>query len=384
MGTRRGHGEGSIYQRKSDGKWVSSVDLGYVDGKRKRKTIYGKTRREVAEKLKVALRDQQQGLPVAVERQSVGQFLDRWLDDVVKPTVRPKTFATYAQIVRLYLKPALGRHQLAALTPQHVQAMMNARLGDELSARTVQHMRAVLRTALGQALKWGYVSRNVATLTDPPRVVNRRTKPLSPSQGQVLFEAARGDRLEALYRVALSLGLRQGEALGLRWEDIDFEARTLRVAQALQRVDGRLRFVEPKSAQSRRTVPLPETLAAALRAHRERQNEERLAAGDRWQETGLVFTSTIGTPLEPRNATRSFKALLARAGLPNIQFHDLRRGCISFLAAQGVHPRVIMEIVGHSQISLTMNTYAYVLPEVQREAMAVMDYLFPDDRNPSS
>lgn len=378
MSSRRGHGEGSIYQRESDGRWCATVTLGYRNGKRARKAIYGTTRKEVAEKLKVILRDQQQGLPVAVERQTVAQFLTRWLDDVVKPTTRPKTHASYAQLVRLYIAPALGRHQLATLEPQHVQALLNAKLQDGLSPRTVLHIRAVLRRALGQALKWGLVRRNVATLIDPPRAHRVEIRPLTPEQGRALLEAARGDRLEALYRVALSLGLRLGEALGLRWVDIDLEAGTLRVAQALQRVGGRLSFTEPKSAQSRRRLPLPEALARALTVHRARQRAERLRAGAAWHEHGLVFASTVGTPLEPRNVTRSFKALLTRAGLPDVRFHDLRHSCASLLAAQGHHPRLIMETLGHSQISLTMNTYAHVFPEAQRAAAATMDALFPD------
>jgi integrase len=384
MGKRRGNGEGSIYRRESDGIWCTSVDLGYVNGRRKRKVIYGKTRKEVAEKLKVVLRDQQQGLPIVVERQTVAQYLARWLADVVRPSVRPRTYQSYAMHVRLYLTPALGHYQLAKLRPEHVQAMMNQMLeaggkdGQGLSPRTVQYARAVLRRALNQALKWGMVPRNVATLVDPPRSRTPRFTTLTPEQGRMLLDAARGDRLEALYRVALSLGLRQGEALGLRWEDVDLQAGTLRVAVALQRVDGKLQLVEPKTDRSRRTLFLPTALVNALKAHRTRQLQERLLAGDRWRDSGLVFTSRIGTPLEPRNVTRAYKALLTRAGLTDIRFHDLRHSCASLLVAQGLHPRVVMETLGHSQISLTMNTYAHVLAEVQREAALTMDRLFPD------
>lgn len=307
----------------------------------------------------------------------VGQFLERWLADVVKSSVRPRTHQSYALHVRRDLGPTLGHHQLNKLSPEHVQAMINAKLAQGLSPRTVQIIRAVLRRALGQALKWGLVARNVATLIDPPRSTKPQIQPLSPRQGQILLEAARGDRLEALYRVALSLGLRQGEALGLRWSDIDMEARVLHVRQALQRVDGALRVVPLKTDRSRRSLPLPEVLVGALHDHRDRQREARRAAGDRWRETEFVFTSTIGTPAEPRNVTRSFKALLIRAGIPDIRFHDLRHSCASLLVAQGVHPRVVMEILGHSQISLTMNTYAHVLPDEQREAATIMDRLFP-------
>ena len=383
MASRRGHGEGSIHYKADKELWCSVIDLGYVEGKRKRKYLYGKTRKEVAEKLKVVLREQQQGLPVAVERQTVSQFLDRWLEDVVKQSTRPRTYDSYAQVIRLYIAPALGRHQLTKLEPQHIQAMMNDLLkrgGQDktgLSPRTVSYTRAILRKALNQAVKWGQVPRNVAVLVDAPRAKRHTIAPLTPEQGRVLLTAVQGHRLEALYRVAVSLGLRVGETLGLRWEDINLEAGTLRVNMALQRRKGSRELVEPKTDQSRRTLSLPTVLIAALRVHRTRQLEERLAAGSAWHDQGLVFPSTVGTPVEPRNLTRHFKSVLQAAELPDIRFHDLRHTAASLLVAQGVHPRTVMEILGHSQISLTMNTYSHVLQPAQREAAAHMDTLFP-------
>jgi integrase len=172
------------------------------------------------------------------------------------------------------------------------------------------------------------------------------------------------------------MGLRQGEILGLRWSDVDLEAATIRVTQALQRVNGRLDFVEPKSQSSRRTIPLPATVARALRAHRSRQLEERLAAGARWRESDLVFTTSVGTPLDCRNVTRRFQAALEGAGLPRLRFHDLRHTAASLMLAQGVPPRVVMETLGHSQISLTMNTYSHVIPALQREAADRMEAIF--------
>jgi integrase len=378
MSGRRGHGEGAIYQRESDGKWCCVLELGWANGKRKRKVVYGKTRKEVAEKLKVLLRDQQQGVPVAVERQSVEQFLTRWLEEAAKPAVRPRTYDSYALVIRLYLVPALGRYQLAKLTPEQVQTTLNELLARGLSPRTVSYARAVLRRALNQALRWGRVARNVAALTEPPRAKRHEITPLTREQGRVLLDAARGTRHEALYRVALALGLRMGEILGLRWQDVDLEGGSLSVAVALQRRKGSRELVEPKTTRSKRTMPLPPVLVAALRAHRARQLAERLAAGPAWQDWGLVFPSTIGTPIEPRNLTRHFKSLLQGAGLPDVRFHDLRHSCASLLVAQGVHPRMIMAYLGHSQIGLTMNTYAHVLPEAQREVAALMEALFPE------
>lgn len=384
MAKRRGNGEGGIYQRESDGKWCASVDLGFVNVKRRRKVIYGKTRKEVADKLKALHRDQAAGLNIAPEQQTVAQYLDRWLDTIITPHRRPKTAASYAQIVRLYLKPSLGQHQLAKLTPEHIQLMLNRLLedggvhGEPLSTQTVHYVHSVFRRALNQALKWGSVSRNVAVLVDPPRVEKHTISVLTPEQGQLLLSTAAGHRLEALYTVALLLGLREGEVLGLRWSDIDFAAHTLRVGQTVQRVSGRLLLAPPKTESSKRLLPLPMKVERALARHAERQEEERAAWGEGWNAAGLVFPSEAGTPIEPRNLVRHFKTLLQRADLPNIRFHDLRHECATVLISQGVHPRIVMEIMGHSQISVTMNTYGHVLPETQREAARLLDQLYTE------
>ncbi len=224
-----------------------------------------------------------------------------------------------------------------------------------------------------QALRWEIVARNAATLVDAPRVPHHEIKPFTPDQARAFLDAIRGDRLEALYSVALALGLRKGEVLGLRWDDIDLEKGTLTVRSSLQRIDGKLTLVEPKSKQSRRTVAMPQTVASALRLHRARQLQERLLAGSRWQNRGFVFPTTIGTPMDTRNLTRHFKRALSEAGLPSLRFHDLRHSCASLLLAQGIHPRVVMEILGHSQINLTMNTYSHVIDDLKREAAAQMD-----------
>jgi integrase len=257
--------------------------------------------------------------------------------------------------------------------PQAVQALLNAKLASGLSPRSVAIIHSVLRTALGQAVQWDLVPRNVATVVQPPRTPRAEITPLTPTQARVFLDAVRGDRLEALYSVGVALGLRQGEILGMRWEDVDLETGIVRVAQALQRVDGRFVFVEPKSQHSRRTVPMPETVARSIRIHRSRQLEERLAAGARWQESNLVFTTPVGTPLDSRNVTRRFQATLERAGLPRLRFHDLRHTAASLMLAQGVSARAVMETLGHSQIGLTMDTYSHVLPSLRRDAADRME-----------
>ena len=377
MGKRRGHGEGAIYQRESDGLWCTSVDLGIVSGKRKRKVIYGKTRKEVAEKLKALHRDQLLGVNLSAEQLTTGAFLDRWLQQVVAIRNRPRTHISYSDTVRLYIKPHLGTTLLLKLTPEHVQAMLNALSAQGLAPRTVTYTRTVQRKALNQALRWGHVHRNVATLVDVPATRRHTIAPLTVDQARALLQAVQGHRLEALYRLTLSLGLRRGEALGLRWQDVDLEHKTIRIVQSLQRVKGKLVMDAPKTHTSARQMPLPDVLADAMRAHQAAQEVERVIAGEEWQEHGLVFPTSVGTPTEPRNLVRHFKTALRAAALPETtRFHDLRHSCATFLIAQGVHPRVVMEILGHSHIGITMDTYAHVLPESQRQAVDGIADLF--------
>jgi integrase len=371
---RRGNNEGSIYQRESDGKWVGSVSVDYgLSGKRRRKTVYGKTRKEVSAKLKILLRDQQRGLPIIIERSTVGEFLDKWLENSVKPTVRPRTYASYSDMVRLHIAPALGRYQLTKLEPQQVQVFLGAKLDTGLSPRTVQYCHAILHRALGQAYKWGLVPRNVASLVDPPRVTRPEVQPLTPDQARQFLASVKGDRLEGLFTILLTLGLRRGEALGLKWSDVNLDKKTLVVRASLQRIEGKLTLSETKTDRSHRTLHLPGLTMAALKAHKIRQLEDRLLAGDRWQDSGLVFTSTVGTPLDPRNINRRFQKALERAGLGHIRLHDLRHSAASLLISQGVHPRAVMEALGHSQISLTMNLYGHVYEQGEEEVANTMD-----------
>ncbi|MCY4602514.1 MAG: site-specific integrase [Acidobacteria bacterium] len=353
------------------------------------------------------------------EQETVGAFLRRWL--VVKQSqVRPRTFESYEQVVRCHLEPGLGHLRLAKLGPRDIASWLQRRQSKGTGVRTLQYARAVLRAALNQALRWEIVSRNAAALTDPPRHRAREIDPLTPIQAKTLLTAVAGHRLEALITVALALGLRRGEALGLQWNAVDLDAGVLSIRHTLERTGGdsearrrlhaerrrllaekevakdraevrrlsaaleetqrqlkavksSLQIAEPKSTRSRRTITLPALAVTALRSHRTRQLEERLVAGKRWCDSGMVFTTTIGTPLGTQSLHRSFKAILRNAGLPDIRYHDLRHTAATLLLAQGVDARTIMETLGHSQISLTLNTYAHVVPALQREAAAKMD-----------
>jgi len=369
---KRGRGEGSIYKRK-DGRWTAAVTLGYHNGKLKRKTVYGETRKEVQDKLTIVLRKVQEGIAISNERETLGQFLQAWLKDVVKPNVRPKTHRTYSDHVKLHIEPALGSRPIAKLTPQHIQSFLNDKLQAGLSGQSVHHLLATLRCALNVATRWGLIPRNVAALVEPPRIEKSEFQPFTPEEAQKFLAAIRGDRHESLYLVALASGLRQGEILGLRWEDIDLDSGTLVVRFALQRVNKKLRLVEPKTPKSRRVIKLPQVTITALQAHKINQEQERLAADKHWKETGLVFTTRVGTAVDARRLLTKFGKILSNAKLRHIRFHDLRHSCATLLLAQGVHPRIVMDLLGHSQISLTMNTYSHIIPAMQNEVAERMD-----------
>ena len=363
---KRGNSEGSIYKRK-DGRWAATV----ATSEGKRRTFYGKTRAEAHSKLQTAQRALTNGLPLVGELETCESFLQRWLRDTATRKVRPRTLERYEAITRQHLIPSLGRVRLARLTPGHVERMMNEGLARGLSPQTVAHHRAVLRGALNVGVRHGIVIRNAATLADPPRIPQREFQALTLDSAKKLLSAVQGDRLEALFTVALSLGLRKGEALGLRWSDVDLDHGQLSVRRTLQRMASQWVFLEPKTQSSRRTIAIPAQVTESLRTHRSRQLEERLQVGPSWNGQlweDLVFADELGQPLSGFYVSRRFKKLLSDAGLPTMRYHDLRHGAASLMAALGIPPRVAMDILGHAQISTTMNIYAHVAPELQRDA----------------
>ena len=371
---KRGANEGSIYRMK-DGRWRAAVSVGWKNGKRVRKTLTAKTRRDVSERLTALLRSQQLGLPVAPEKQTVEQFLTRWLEDVAKPSVRPKTYRFYADLVSLHISPVLGRILLNKLSAQHIQSLMNDRLSSGLSARTVRHIHRTLCTALNIAVKHDLVPRNVASLADPPRAPKPAVQFLNLKQARRLLDTAKEHPLYALFATILSLGLRLGEALGLSWSDVDLDNGRLTIRHALQRSDKQFVLVEPKSDSSRRTVILPAVAISALRRHRAYQEQQCLLAGTSWKgnDWDLVFTSRVGTPLFERNVLRTFKTILKKADLPDMRIHDLRHSAVAILIAQGVSARAISELIGHSSVGFTLQVYGHLMEETKRETAAKMD-----------
>ena len=399
---KRGNSEGSIYQM-SDRRWRGAVTTGWklnAAGKKipKRLIITKPTRHEVAEEMTKTIRDQQRGINIAPGKLTVGQFLKDWLT-AIKSDVTPSTFVSYENTVRLHLIPAIGNLQLSKFGAPHVQRLKDETINavvkvgpgvkkpiegqpapeaQHLSSSTVRYCLKVLRMALDHACKLDLVPRNVALLVDFPKVEHAEIEPFTPEQAMKFIEATKGHRLGALFSVATAIGLRKGEALGLKWPAIDFERGTLAVRIALQRVKmpgekkGKLLLAEPKR-KSRRTINLPRVCVSALLEHRTMQEQERALAGTRWQDQDYVFTTGIGTPMEPRNLERAYRQILTIAGLHHIRIHDLRHTAATLLLTQGVHPRVVMELLGHSQIAITMNTYSHVVPALMKEAANQMD-----------
>ena len=381
---RRGAGEGLIYERKNEGRWEARLTVGWEGGKRKRKSYFGATQAEVQDKLLAARFDQSRGLLISSKSQTLGAFLDDWLIRSLKPRAKARAFESFSTITKLHIKPTLGAVALHKLNPQHVQRLLNEK-GVKLSPQTVGNIKTVLRSALAQALKWGLVSRNSAALVDAPRIPRRQVVPFDATQANRLLEAGGGSRYEAVYELALKLGMRRGELLGLRWADVDLDGRTLRVSQSMQRIatgsDAKgkktaLVTTEVKTDGSRRAIALPDSVVKALRAHKARQAQERLVAGRSWQDRGLVFTNRSGQPTEPIVLHRDYKALLEKAELPlSMRFHDLRHSAASLLLAQGVSPKMIADLLGHSRIGITMDLYSHILPAMRRDTADAMDQI---------
>jgi integrase len=271
--------------------------------------------------------------------------------------------------------------RLDRLAAADVRRLLNATADKGYAPSTVRHVHAVLRVALEQAVRDDLLARNVARLVQGPKKRTAPIVPLDVDEARRLLHEARGDRLYALWAVAIGVGLRKGEALGLGWHAVDLDAGLLRVERTLQRIAGSLRVDEPKTERSRRNVRLPAVCVAALRQHADRQAEER-AAARHWTDTGLVFTTQLGTAIDPRNVNRWLAELCERAGVRAIRPHDLRHTCASLLLAQGVPARVVMDILGHSQIAVTMDIYSHVLPAMQDDAAERMDGALGKYRRP--
>jgi integrase len=368
--SRRANGEGSIYQRK-DGRWAASISV----GKLKRKHFLGHSRAEVAAKLAGALKAHGDGLPVRFERQRFEAYIDGWLAGV-RSSLKQRTWTRYEQLMRCHAVPVLGKQPLEKITPQQVQRLYGEVQAAGSSPGTVRQMHAVLHKAFKQAVLWNLVPRNVLDAVVPPKPRRRQMATLDPEQARRLLAAVEGDRYEALFVLALTTGMRQGELLGLRWQDVELDHGTLRIQASMQRTKDGFALSDPKTNRSRRQVILTDSAKASLRRHRVDQAARRLLVGAVWLDQNLVFTNEVGGPLEASHVLRHcFYPLLMKAELPKIRFHDLRHTAATLLLGRGVHPKIVSEMLGHSNIYITLDLYSHVTPTMQKQASEAMELL---------
>lgn len=363
----------SKVKQREDGRYEAKYTVQTAAGL-KRRSVYGSTQKEVSEKLARAVADGLDGLAVDSGNVKVAEYMGRWLGDSVHGTVKRRTYESYASIVRRHINPAFGEQRLKALSPVNVQRLYRIKLEDGLSPTTVEHIHTTLHRALKQAVRWQLISRNVCDAVSVPKRVSPETTPLSPEQAKSLLAAVEGDPYECLYVLALTTGMRQGELLGLRWRDVNLPARVLHVRRSLITGYGRQTYESPKSARSRRSIALSMRAVSALEGHHTSQRRAGL-----YVEDGPVFCNRVGGPLHPKNLVdRHFRPMLQRAGLPPIRFHDLRHTCATLLLGQGVHPKLVQTLLGHSSIKITLDTYSHVLPEMQGVVPTAMDDLLSE------
>jgi integrase len=336
--------------------------------------LYGKTRADVSKKLTKAIADRDGGIVYHSGMLTVGEYMPRWIEDSVRDTVRRGTFVRYEQITRRHIVPTLGRTKLKNLSPAHVRGLYRQKLDEGLSARTVQYVHVTLHKALKQAVADGLIPRNVAEAVKAPKPKKKEIRPLDAHQARALLEAARGDRLEALFVLAVTAGLREGEIVGLRWEDLDLAAGKLAVRRSLDYGGKEPAFKLPKNGKGR-SVKLTRPAGEALKRHRAAQNEKRLRLGTLWEDHGLVFPGHGGQPMRAYSLTGGpYLRLLKRAGLSEkTRFHDLRHTCATLLLKRGVHPKLVQKLLGHATISITLDTYSHVLPGMGDAAAGAMD-----------
>lgn len=373
---RRKYGTGSI-TRRPDGSYQGQVNFGRLpDGRRYRKTFRGKTEAEVERAIGAALAERDGGTWSGASRRLLtGDYLDQWLE-AAPPHLRPRTLAGYRSIVEHHLIPGIGHISLKRLGRLQVQQLLTRlATGDPPAApNTVRNVRTVLHRALRDAIREGLRPDNPAHDVDLPAARPHSVRALSVADARAILDAMRGHRLEPLVTLALATGLRQGEALALRWPDVDLEASELRVRHTLHRHGGQVILSEPKTRSGRRTVPLPGFAVAALKRQRDWfQAQDRRFAGERWREAGWIFTTAVGTPMHGPDVTRRLRARLEAAGLAPMRFHDLRHGAATLMLAAGAPAREIMETLGHSTITITMDLYTHVLPASQRETARRLD-----------
>ncbi len=361
--------------------WLVRVFLGRDSqtGKRKyhNKTVRG-NRKDAQKYLNGVLRDLDLGTFVEPSSMTLNEYLDKWLETAAKARLSERVFADYKYLLDLYLRDVIGSKRISDLRAMDIQLLYSAMQEKGLSSRTVRYVNAVLSSALKQAVKWGVIARNPASLVELPKIQRKEMQALSTEQAVKFLKAAAEDRYSVLFTLALITGMRPEEYLGLQWKDIDLQNGVITVQRAvIERNKIGWYFSEPKTTTSRRSIPIPQSLLQALTKHKHKQLEERLKAGASYQDYDLVFATREGTPLLRRNIVRRhFKPILKRAGLPeSLRLYDLRHSCATLLLAANENPKVVGERLGHASIRMTMDVYSHVLPTMQRAASDKLELL---------
>jgi integrase len=378
MAKRRGNGEGSITKRK-DGRWQGNATVGYnpVNGKPKKKYFYGKSRKEVQLLIAEALGKVQAGTYQEVSKLKVAEWFQIWLDEYQKMALRTTTFESYDMQARLHILPAIGHHYLCKLETCHLQALYNAKLQDGarldgkeggLSPRTVRYQHTIIHACLAQARKEGKIIINPADSVKLPQDNGKEHRFLDTDQVRTLLKVARESNYFAAYYLALNTGLRRGELLALRWQEIDMVESTVKVSRGLVRTKGGLIFQEPKTKFSKRVIGISPEVVSVLKAHKKEQNEHRLSLGEIYQDQDLIFCNELGLPLDPRALTRHFERLLEKAGLEKINFHGLRHTFATLSLQEGTDPRTTQEALGHHKVAFTLDVYSGVTAKMKQEA----------------
>lgn len=395
MAKKRSNGEGSIIKRQ-DGRWSAYISnvLDPSTGKLKRKYFYGKTQKEVLNKLTEARNKQNTGRVIDPVKITLGEFLDLWLQEFKKPILRPSTYESYEYIIRLHIKPSLGNILLKDLKPEQVQIYYNQKLKNgrvdkstrpDLSVRTIRYIHTILKQALEQAVKNQYIDKNIASLTSIPPKKKKEVRVLSVEEQKHFLEHLCNIRLRAAFQLALASGVRLGELLALQWSDINFEEGTIHITKSLRRIKTfdknsstktAIIFQEPKTESGKRYIPIPPSILLSLKEHKKKQNEEKLLLGECYMDNNLVFCTEFGKPLEPRNFTRLFYSITKKSNLEGVNFHALRHTYATRLLEANEHPKVVQELLGHSSITMTLDIYSHVMPDVKKAAAHKIDFLF--------
>ena len=391
MAKKRGNNEGTISKRK-DGRWCAVLTTGYDENnKQKRQFFYGKIRQSVADKLNKTINDITNGLYVEPNKVTVAEWLKVWLMEYKKPSVRSTTYESYEYLNRVHIKPSIGHFYLKDLRPEHLQKLYNDKVYKEgsdkksrISARTVKNMHNVIHAALDQAVLNNLVIKNVSNSTVLPKCTKKQIRVLTIDEQKAFVCILDDEKHKLAFLIALGTGLRLGEVSALKWQDFNFYENTIKICRTVRRtkifIDGRMTksqliYQTPKTDAGNRTIPIPASIVTSIKEYKKNQNLHILSSGPLYQNNDLMFCNEYGVQLDPSSLSKMFSRLIKKANLDHINFHGLRHTFATRLLEVNEHPKVVQEILGHSDISLTLNTYTHVMPEIKKSAIQKIEHL---------